>query len=54
MHMLYIWASLIMPFVGMVFSMIAHRYAYMNTSVGMSIIFMIMAAHLLKQKRKEK
>ncbi len=54
MHVLYVWASIIMPFVGMVLSMISHRYAYMNTAVGMSIVFILMAAHLYKQERKEK
>lgn len=43
MARLYVWASILVPIFGMVLSMMAHRYAYMNASVGLGVLFVLAA-----------
>lgn len=39
----YVWASILLPVFGMFLSMVSHRYAYMNASVGLSVFFVLTA-----------
>lgn len=43
MQYLYGWVSVVTPFIGMVMSMISHRYAYMNFSLAVfcALCFMV-------------
>ncbi len=43
MARVYVWASILLPIFGMVLSMLSHRYAYMNASVGLSLLFVLTA-----------
>lgn len=43
MARIYVWASILVPIFGMVLSIIAHRYAYMNASVGLGVLFVLAA-----------
>ena len=52
MASLYAWASVITPLFGMVMSMLSHRYAYMQMSSLLAIIFVIAALKLYKDDHK--
>lgn len=43
MARIYVWASILVPLLGMLMSMISHRYAYMNAAVGLGVFFVLTA-----------
>lgn len=48
---LYAWASIFAPLVGMLMSMISHRYAYMYAGEVLCIVFIFAAFGHLKNDR---
>lgn len=46
LHWLYAWASVLLPIFGMMLSMFAHRYAYMNLASTIAVVFAYVAYRL--------
>lgn len=49
---LYAWASISMPIFGCILSMISHRYAYMQMTSLLAILFLIAAVKFYKDESR--